>query len=219
MSKEENYNNVYEVLRHIQTNLHAPKSQFNKFGNYNYRNVEDIQEGLKKVLPDGAACYVSDEIVDISGRIYVKATASLCYGDKCVSNSAYAREPLEQKGMSPSQVTGSASSYARKYALGGLFMVDDQKDADSEEKPDTKADKKADAPKPKAEVKPLSGEEFLMLQNGLKNAENLDELKNEWVKAHTAKPRMTDKQYETLEKAKNKKKTELENREMDGSHD
>jgi hypothetical protein len=218
MSKEEKFNSVYDVLRHIQVNLHAPKSQFNKFGNYNYRNVEDIQEGLKKILPEGAACYVSDEIVDISGRIYVKATASLCYGDKCVSNSAYAREPVEQKGMSPSQVTGSASSYARKYALGGLFMVDDQKDADSDERA-KQADNKADAPKPKAQAKPLSGEEFLMLQNGLKNANSLDDLKNEWIKSHTAKARMTDKQYETLEKVKNAKKTELENRKMDGSHE
>lgn len=130
---ENQFKTIYDVLGYIQKNLNAPKNQFNKFGNYHFRNCEDIQQGLKEVMPDGATSFVSDEIVEIAGRVYVKATATLCYQDKCVSNSAYAREPVDQKGMSVSQVTGAASSYARKYALGGLYMVDDQKDADSQD--------------------------------------------------------------------------------------
>lgn len=131
--KKKEFSNIYEVLRHIQINLHAPKSQYNKFGGYHFRNCEDIQQGLKDVLPEGAAVYVTDSVQVVEGRFYIKATAILCFGDKCISNDAFAREPVSQKGMNDSQLTGSASSYARKYALGGLFLVDDQKDADSQD--------------------------------------------------------------------------------------
>ena len=123
---------ITETLHKIQTSLVAPKNQFNSFGKYKYRSCEDILEGLKKVLKDHkAAVLLEDEIVDVGGRIYVKATATLRAGDESISASAYAREELEKKGMSESQITGSASSYARKYALNGLFAIDDTKDADT----------------------------------------------------------------------------------------
>lgn len=119
-------------LSTIQQELKAPKSQFNAFGKYNYRNQEDILEAVKPLLGE-ATVTLSDEIVEVGGRVYVRATATLAVETDLVSVTAFAREPEEQKGMNSSQVTGSASSYARKYALNGLFAIDDTKDADSQD--------------------------------------------------------------------------------------
>ena len=129
--------NVYEKLMNIQNELKAPKSQYNEFGKYHYRSCEDILETLKPVLAKHkAAVTISDEIVLIGDRYYVKATAALIdveKGDK-VEVSAYAREDVQKKGMDVSQLTGSTSSYARKYALNGLFAIDDTKDSDATNK-------------------------------------------------------------------------------------
>jgi len=114
----------------IQKELNCPKNQFNKFGGYSYRNQEDILEAVKPLLGN-AMLLVSDEIVEIGGRVYVKATATFMDEGLSVSTTAFAREPESQKGMNESQITGSASSYARKYALNGLFLIDDVKDADA----------------------------------------------------------------------------------------
>lgn len=119
-----------EALIRIQKELKAPKGQFNQFGNYKYRSCEDILEAIKPLL-GGAVLLLSDEIVEVGTRVYVKATATLTEGDKSVSVTAWARESDSRKGMDAAQVTGSASSYARKYALNGLFLCDDVKDADS----------------------------------------------------------------------------------------
>ena len=120
-----------EALIRIQKELKAPKGQFNKFGGYHYRSCEDIQEAVKPLLGK-AVLLLSDEIVPIgTSRIYVKTTATLTEGEKSVSVTAWARETDSRKGMDAAQVTGSASSYARKYALNGLFLCDDLKDADS----------------------------------------------------------------------------------------
>lgn len=120
-----------EELSKIQAELNAPKRQFNKFGGYAYRNAEDILEALKPHLRElGCVLTLSDEIVAVGNRIYVKATATLAKGTKSVSSSAYAREAESKKGMDEAQVTGAASSYARKYALNGLFAIDDTKDPD-----------------------------------------------------------------------------------------
>ena len=118
----------------IQSELKAPKNQRNNFGNYNYRNCEDILEAVKPLL-DKYECTltISDDIVEVGGRVYVKAIATF-YDIKLgtsLSVSAFAREPEQQKGMSESQVTGASSSYSRKYALNGLFLIDDTKDADA----------------------------------------------------------------------------------------
>lgn len=137
--------NVYEKLQHIQSGLKAPKNQYNKFGNYYYRNCEDIQEAAKPLLQEvKAALVVGDELVQIGDRYYIKATARFvdCESSERVENTAYAREEQEKKGMDASQVTGSTSSYARKYALNGLFCIDDVKDADSQ----TNASEKGRAP-------------------------------------------------------------------------
>lgn len=127
--------NIYQSLNYIQSNLKAPKGQFNSFGKYHYRSCEDILEGVKPHLKETNTCLViSDEIVTIGDHNYIKATATLYGADGgAVANSAFAKEPLDKKGMDPSQITGATSSYARKYALNGLFCIDDTKDMDTDE--------------------------------------------------------------------------------------
>ena len=127
--------NIYQKLQAIQQELKAPKGQFNKFGGYAYRSAEDILEALKPLLKaNGCVLLLNDSIESIEGRFYVKATATLTQaeGDPLsVYSTAYAREDAEKKGMDGAQITGSASSYARKYALNGLFCIDDTKDPDA----------------------------------------------------------------------------------------
>lgn len=121
---------IYGQLCSIQTMLKAPKNQYNSFGKYYYRSCEDILEAVKPLL-DGFALIISDEVVQVGNRIYIKATVTLTDGKETVSNTAWAREEEDKKGMDGSQITGAASSYARKYALNGLFLIDDNKDSDS----------------------------------------------------------------------------------------
>lgn len=121
-----------ERVSKIQKELKAPKSQYNKFGQYNYRNQEDILEAVKPLL-NGLVLTVCDEVVEIGGRIYIKSTSTITDGTEKLANVAFAREPEEMKGMSPSQISGASSSYSRKYSLNGLFLIDDTKDADSDE--------------------------------------------------------------------------------------
>ena len=120
-------------LQHIQTVLKAPKSQVNSFGKYRFRSCEDIMEAVKPLLAEhGLSLIVSDKIIEVGGRIYVEATAELNDGEKTIgSTTASAREPETKKGMDEAQITGATSSYARKYALNGLFAIDDTKDADA----------------------------------------------------------------------------------------
>ncbi len=122
--------NTIEKLSQIQQELKAPKGQRNKFGNYNYRSCEDILEAIKPHL-DGGVVTLSDSIWISDQGNYVEATATFKYADGAEIVTAYAREDMSAKGMSPAQMTGAASSYARKYALNGLFCIDDTKDADS----------------------------------------------------------------------------------------
>lgn len=126
--------NVYKKLNKVQTELKAPKGQFNKFGNYKYRSCEDILEGLKPLLKEvGAIVLLSDSVEFLEGRYYVKARAQFIDADTAekIEVSALAREDDSKKGMDSSQLTGSTSSYARKYALNGLFCIDDTKDSDA----------------------------------------------------------------------------------------
>lgn len=127
---------VYGKLMMIQKELKAPKGQYNSFAKYNYRSCEDILEAVKPLcIKNNATLLLNDAVQEVSGRFYVVATATLIdieSGDS-VSANAYAREPQDKKGMDDSQITGMASSYARKYALNGLFCIDDTKDADTDE--------------------------------------------------------------------------------------
>ena len=125
-----------DKLMHIQTELHAPKNLYNSYGKYNYRNAEGIQEALKPLLKVyGVNVTLSDSIEEVGGRIYVKSVVILtdCYSRESIYATAYAREAETKKGMDDAQVTGATSSYARKYALNGLFLLDDTKDVDTEE--------------------------------------------------------------------------------------
>ena len=120
----------------IQNELKAPKGQFNSFGRYKYRSCEDILEAVKPLLHKySCSLNISDEVVMVGDRFYVKSTATLRKdtGETIASSVAYAREDEAKKGMDGAQVTGAASSYARKYALNGLFCIDDTKDADTDE--------------------------------------------------------------------------------------
>ena len=123
-----------DCLIKIQSELKANKSQYNSFGKYYYRSCEDILEALKPLLTKyNATMYITDEVVEVGGRVYVKATTTISDGKESISVSAYAREPETRKGMDDAQVTGATSSYARKYCLNGLFAIDDSKDADTDE--------------------------------------------------------------------------------------
>ena len=127
---------VYKKLFEVQMELKAPKNQRNTFGNYNYRSAEDILEALKPVLKNhNATVFISDKIV-VKENFWTYAEATATFVDietgESVSSNGYAREAETKKGMDPSQITGSASSYARKYALGGLFLIDDSVDPDSD---------------------------------------------------------------------------------------
>ena len=126
--------NVYEKLAYIQAKLKAPKNQYNSFGKYSYRSCEDILEGLKPLLEETKSVVIlSDQVKQIGDRYYIEATATLIdtESNEKISISSLAREDETKKGMDLAQVTGSVSSYARKYALNGLFAIDDTKDSDS----------------------------------------------------------------------------------------
>ena len=123
---------LHDRLVEIQSSLKAPKGQYNSFGKYKYRSAEDILEAVKPILrAQNCKLTIMDEIVQVGERIYVKAIATISDGTQSLSVCAFAREEDEKKGMDASQVTGAASSYARKYAMNGLFAIDDTKDADA----------------------------------------------------------------------------------------
>lgn len=141
--------NIYAKLTEIQVKLNAPKGQYNKFGNYSYRSCEDILEALKPLLNEQKLClFISDEIVQIGERYYLKATVTLAdiESDNVLTFTGFAREEESKKGMDGSQVTGASSSYARKYALNGAFNIDDNKDSD--------ATNQHDKPSPSTDSKP-----------------------------------------------------------------
>lgn len=178
---------VYEKLSHIQNEINVPKNLYNKFGNYYYRNAETIFDTAKPVcMKYRTTLVVSDEVVNVDGRFYIKGIATLCDwdSDKEVTNVAYAREEEAKKGMDASQVTGSCSSYARKYALNGLFNLDDNKDSDSPEQIEeiearAKANaKNANNKKEKAEV--MATESQLKMIHELGSEERIEGLKKHY---------------------------------------
>lgn len=142
----------------IQQKLKAPKGQYNSFGKYNYRNCEDILEAVKPLLSEsGLALILNDDVISIDGRFYIKAVANLYdeNGKIIATTSAIAREEETKKGMDGSQVTGASSSYARKYALNGLFAIDDTKDSDSTNNGKEPTNKKPSAKTEPEEVGPV----------------------------------------------------------------
>ncbi len=127
---------IHEKMMKIQTTLKAPKNKWNNYGKYNYRNAEGILEAVKPLLEEQKlAMYITDDVIAVGDRVYVKATVKVqdIETEASVVTTALAREALNKKGMDDSQITGTASSYARKYALNGIFLLDDTKDADTDE--------------------------------------------------------------------------------------
>ncbi len=157
-------------LAEIQAKVKAPKGQFNSFGKYNYRSAEDILEAVKQVVnPMGYSITISDTIINVGDRYYIKATATLSNGKETYSTDGYAREEESKKGMDGSQVTGASSSYARKYALNGLFALDDTKDSDA-----TNTHGKEEAKQVPGGRLPLAGWQIMI--NGCNTIEQLNNL-------------------------------------------
>lgn len=183
-----------EKLAKIQKFLKATKDQYNDFGKYSYRSAESILEAVKPLL-DGAILTLSDDIEFIGGRFYVRATATFEDGDYIKKVSAFAREPETKKGMDESQITGTASSYARKYALNGLFCIDDAKDADTNEH--------------KVEVENTPKSSVGEICSGIKEKMTLDNWKGYFAKAIDLYGKGTE-EYKIWIEVFNEKKKELE---------
>jgi|688.fasta_scaffold462553_2 hypothetical protein len=169
-------------LAEIQAKLKAPKGQFNSFGKYHYRSAEDILEAVKKVVnPMGFAITLTDDLIFADGRWYIKSVAELTNGKQTFSSIGLAREEETKKGMDGSQITGAASSYARKYALNGLFAIDDTKDSDA-----TNDHGKSQESKPQAKTAmPAPSKfdiEFKELISDVKSVIAIGELKGIWEK-------------------------------------
>lgn len=162
---------ISKKLLQIQQNLKAPKSQYNKFGNFYHRNAEDILEAVKPLVHErDLTLILSDEAVSVSEWNYIKAIAVISDGEAMIEVSAFARETETKKGMDASQITGSASSYARKYALAGLFAIDDTKDADTHdntEEPDV-------APAKEDKDEPASIKQKLKIRELLKENKKIE---------------------------------------------
>lgn len=180
MSKE-----FYQRLAEIQRTLVAPKNQYNSFGKYKYRSCEDILEGIKPLL-NGLFLSISDDVVEIGGRFYVRATATITDGENSHTASAMAREEEIKKGMDSAQVTGATSSYARKYCLNGLFGIDDTKDADTDKHKQQAAQAAAKPEQPKHEAFPAPQQTLALFTDTAGKAATLEELKSAFSKAwHT----------------------------------
>lgn len=148
---------INDELSRIQKELKAPKGKFNAFGKYKYRSCEDILEAVKPLLGNNTLV-VSDEVICLGNRFYIKATAKFSDGETSIEVTGLAREPESKKGMDDAQVSGSTSSYARKYALNGLFCIDDNKDADDI---NDGSDHKTPKPKPKLDANNLSEDQVM----------------------------------------------------------
>jgi len=172
-----------DKLIKIQNELNVPKAQFNSFGNYNYRSCEDILEAVKPLLKrEGLLMTIQDNIEEIGGRNYVKSTIELDDGTKKYMFSAYAREEESKKGMDGSQITGASSSYARKYALNGLFLIDDTKDSDATNKHEEEMPKTG-SPYPVSEKQ----RKLIYLLYKEKNGEEMPEEEKEKIRKLTSK--------------------------------
>ena len=148
---------IYSELSRIQQELKAPKNLYNSYGKYKYRNAEGILESVKPML-NGLALIINDEPVMVGDRFYIKATVTLTDGEESVSAVAYAREDAEKKGMDGCQLTGACSSYARKYALNALLMIDDSKDSDDDSlSPKNPKNQQEDDPNPPDDGREING--------------------------------------------------------------
>ena len=188
---------IYKKLSSVQSELKAPKGQFNNFGKYKYRNQEDILEALKPLLAKHElSLTIHDEVIEIQERVYIKAFVTLYdFEGQSITVSAQAREEGSKKGMDASQVTGATSSYARKYALNGLFLIDDTKDADSQDNSEKTVTKKTTA-----KAKPAAKDDDIMGKaiQYIKSSNNKTTAYNQILKKYG--DQLTDKQKEGIKK-------------------
>ena len=195
---------IYKKLNSVQTELKAPKNQFNSFGKYKYRNQEDILEALKPLLAKHElSLTIHDELMQIENRVYIKAVATLFdFDGNSIRVCAQAREEESKKGMDASQVTGATSSYARKYALNGLFLIDDTRDADAGNNSDApaKAAPKTTTKAAPAKAAPKARFDMDEAVSYMKAASNKNRAYSAIIKKHGAN--MSDKQKEGLAKFK-----------------
>ena len=208
-----------QTLSWFQTELNAPKCQFNSFGKYKYRSCEDILSALKPMLKEtGASLILDDEIVAILDRVYIKATATLRIGTDVFSATGFAREAETKKGMDEAQITGSASSYARKYALNGLFAIDDTKDADATNDHGKKTPPKTTATPPQSDeegflqptptIDPVDQAKSFIAIIG--DAPGMEELKEYFASHWPEIQKLPAELKNQVMNAKNKRKAELE---------
>ena len=188
---------IYKKLCSVQSELKAPKSQFNNFGKYKYRNQEDILEALKPLLAKHElSLTIHDEVFEIQERVYIKAIVTLFdFEGQSITVSAQAREEDSKKGMDASQVSGATSSYARKYALNGMFLIDDTKDADSQDNSDKTVTKKTTS-----KAKPAAKDDDIMGKaiQYIKSSNNKTTAYNQILKKYG--DQLTDKQKEGIKK-------------------
>ncbi len=211
--------NVNDVLAYIQANLNAPKGQYNSFGKYHYRSCEDILGAVKPLLKEAKAFLtITDDIILVGERYYVKATAVLNVGKDGISSIAYAREAMTKKGMDEAQITGSASSYARKYALNGLFAIDDTKDADATNDHGKKTPPKTTPTAPQRNAEPFlqptptidpvdQAKSFIAI---IGDAPGMEELKEYFASHWPEIQKLPAELKSQVMDAKNKRKAELE---------
>jgi hypothetical protein len=174
--------NLIDKLVIIQGTLKAPKNQTNNFGKYKYRSCEDILEALKPHLTThNLYLSISDELVNLGDRYYVKATVTIDDGNDNLTVSAYAREEESKKGMDGSQVTGTSSSYARKYALNGMFAIDDTKDSDATNTTIPSMPEKKEITLEDAAIQVQNEKLLIVALAEIKVVDNVDKLKNIWV--------------------------------------
>jgi len=190
----------YQSLIEVQSDLRAPKNQRNDYAGYRYRSCEDILEAVKPLLVShGLLLSLQDEIIQVGNRYYVRATASVTDGEKTVSASAYAREAEVKKGNDEAQITGAASSYARKYALNGLFCIDDVKDPDATNKGDA-SPRKTQAPA----APPVPPADLYQAVDAALQAADIASLTEIWKKYRHLQG------YPDFVNAKNRRKAELQ---------
>ena len=191
-----------EKLNNVIAELKVAKNQFNNFGGYKYRSCEDILEAVKPLLiKNQLTMTISDDIIEVGGRVYVKATVTVWADKESRQVTAYAREAESRKGMDESQITGSASSYARKYALNGMFLIDDTKDADAKEEKEDREEKKSQYT-PEEIMKQVMD----MASEILRKA-NLTEEKRLYLKDRYKKVKTQAEAYEFLKLAEKEAKT------------
>lgn len=205
------FDSMQGLMSYFQKNLKVPKNQYNKYGDFFYRDAEEILECAKAIMPEGCTIELEDEPVVIVDRFYVKSTATVSYKQWSHSRTAYAREPLTKKGMDESMITGATSSYARKSALGGLFAIDDTADSDKTSKEKPGVDKKdpnfSMAPGTQEEKAEMEDNAYRTAIKMIETAETVDALSKLW--SANSKHWVKLPRYDDIERIKNERKKKL----------